>query len=31
MSLVGGAGSGVAILGTLLYSLAKRQYGGGGH
>jgi solute carrier family 35 protein E1 len=33
MSLLGGIGSGVAILGTLLYSLAKKQYskGGGGH
>jgi solute carrier family 35 protein E1 len=26
MSLLGGIGSGVAVLGTLLYSLAKKQY-----
>lgn len=33
MTLVGGIGSGVAVLGTLLYSLAKKQYskGKGGH
>jgi len=31
MSLLGGIGSGVAVLGTLLYSLAKKKYGGGGH
>lgn len=32
MTLLGGVGSGIAILGTLLYSLAKKQYGkGGGH
>ena len=26
ISFLGGIGSGVAVLGTLLYSLAKRQY-----
>jgi len=31
MSLIGGIGSGIAILGTLLYSLAKKSYGKGGH
>lgn len=31
MSLIGGIGSGIAILGTLLYSLAKKKYSGGGH
>jgi solute carrier family 35 protein E1 len=33
MSLLGGIGSGIAVLGTLLYSLAKKQYskGKGGH
>jgi len=31
MSLLGGIGSGIAILGTLLYSLAKKKYSGGGH
>lgn len=31
MSLLGGIGSAVAVLGTLLYSLAKKKYGGGGH
>jgi solute carrier family 35 protein E1 len=31
MNALGIAGSGIAILGTLLYSLAKKQYGGGGH
>jgi len=31
MPLLGGIGSGIAILGTLLYSLAKKKYGGGGH
>lgn len=33
MSLLGGIGSGIAVLGTLLYSLAKRHYakGGSGH
>lgn len=31
MNALGMAGSGIAILGTLLYSLAKKQYGGGGH
>jgi len=34
MSLIGGIGSGVAVAGTLLYSLAKRHYAkgkGGGH
>lgn len=33
MSLLGGIGSGIAVLGTLLYSLAKKKYSksGGGH
>jgi len=31
MSLLGGIGSAIAVLGTLLYSLAKKKYGGGGH
>jgi len=31
MSLLGGIGSGVAILGTLLYSLAKKKYSGSAH
>jgi len=31
MTLLGGIGSGIAVLGTLLYSLAKKKYGGGGH
>ena len=34
MTLIGGIGSGIAVLGTLLYSLAKKQYkkgGGSGH
>lgn len=33
MTLLGGIGSGIAVLGTLLYSLAKKSYskGGGGH
>ena len=33
MTLLGGIGSGVAVLGTLLYSLAKKKYSkkGGGH
>jgi solute carrier family 35 protein E1 len=33
MTLIGGIGSGVAVLGTLLYSLAKKQYStkGSGH
>jgi solute carrier family 35 protein E1 len=33
MSLLGGIGSGIAVLGTLLYSLAKKKYskGKGGH
>jgi solute carrier family 35 protein E1 len=31
MTLLGAAGSGVAVLGTLLYSLAKKKYSGGGH
>jgi len=34
MTLLGGIGSGIAVLGTLLYSLAKKQYskkGSGGH
>jgi len=31
MSLVGGIGSAIAVLGTLLYSLAKKKYSGGGH
>lgn len=33
MSLLGGIGSGIAVLGTLLYSLAKKSYSksGGGH
>ncbi|RYG70026.1 hypothetical protein EON64_01255 [archaeon] len=33
MTLLGGVGSGVAVLGTLLYSLAKKKYSkkGGGH
>lgn len=33
MTLIGGIGSGVAVLGTLLYSLAKKRYSksGGGH
>jgi len=34
MTLLGGIGSGIAVLGTLLYSLAKRAYskkGGSGH
>lgn len=33
MSLLGGIGSGIAVLGTLLYSLAKKHYSksGGGH
>jgi len=30
MSLLGGIGSGIAVLGTLLYSLAKKQYSKGG-
>jgi solute carrier family 35 protein E1 len=31
MSLLGGIGSGVAVLGTLLYSLAKKHYSGAAH
>jgi solute carrier family 35, member E1 len=31
MTLLGGIGSAVAVGGTLLYSLAKKKYGGGGH
>jgi len=31
MTLLGGIGSAVAVLGTLLYSLAKKKYDGGGH
>jgi solute carrier family 35 protein E1 len=34
MTLLGGIGSGIAVLGTLLYSLAKKQFkkgGGSGH
>jgi solute carrier family 35 protein E1 len=31
MSTVGAIGSGIAVLGTLMYSLAKKHYGGGGH
>merc|ERR1719408_938781 len=31
MTPLGMAGSGIAVLGTLLYSLAKKKYSGGGH
>jgi len=31
MSTLGAIGSGIAVLGTLMYSLAKKHYGGGGH
>jgi len=31
MSLLGGIGSGIAVLGTLLYSLAKKHYSGAAH
>jgi hypothetical protein len=31
MTNEGIAGSAVAVLGTLMYSLAKQSYGGGGH
>ena len=30
-TLLGNVGSAIAVLGTLLYSLAKKKYGGGGH